>query len=167
MSTQFTLPFSGSSNNHPDTAGFQIADDSAGIAVDGISTGSSLFPGLPVVQSIGVRGISSAVPSTVQTGPIPQQFLSIGVQGLSASANGIGVSGSGERGVEGQSQAQNGIGVAGSGATGVSGSSIRPTGSGVFGNNDAEGGFGVTGTSAKGTGVLGVGGHNGVCWSQQ
>jgi hypothetical protein len=161
--SDLTLPFAGSSGNHPDVAGFQVADNSAGIAVAGISTGSSLFPGLPVVESIGVRGISQAVPGPFPpTGPVPQQLLSIGVQGLSEGATGVGVSGTGGTGVVGESQALDGTGVEGIGATGVFGTSIRPTGSGVLGRNDAEGGVGVSGTSANGTGIVGVGGHNGV-----
>lgn len=170
MSTPLALPFTGTSDNRPDVAGFQVIDTSAGVGVEGISTGSNPVPSGQVL-SIGVQGISQGVPNPNFPGSPPQQFASIGVRGSSTS--GIGVSGDGgTTGVVGQSSG--GTGVSGDGSTGVfgvgringvHGQSSSVNGSGVFGENNTDGGTGVQGSSSQGEGVRGVSGnprHGGV-----
>lgn len=170
MGTKLELPFSGTSNNRPDVPGFQVIDGIAGIAVDGLSTGSTLLPGGPgPVFSIGVRGTSQAVDLGIPTAPgVPPQFLvSIGV--LGSSPNGTGVRAEGKNGVFGQAsngtgvEGQGNVGVAGDGDTGVVGTGRRngvvgqtnsDTDAGVNGRSNGTG-FGVFGLSERGHGVEG------------
>lgn len=184
MANDLTLPFAGTGGfpvaGTPNLgAAFSITNELTGNAVTGISKGS--IPGGPgqLTLSIGIEGVSTAVPIDIPQPPgtPPSVLISIGVRGTSGSVGknvaSIGVSGSGNIGVSGEStgngigvegKSGGGVGVQGEGSTGVKG--ISGTGNGVVGDSEqsdavvgfahANGKAGVLGLAPDGNALAGI-----------
>jgi hypothetical protein len=175
-------PYEGDSHAQT-TAGLLGTNDAGGVGVQGTTSGYGPALSGTSVNGAAVFGRSesgSAViglaAGTAEPGHGPTGVLGCtssntdsGVRGDN-TGSGVGVSGSSVQGagVVGRSQHGSGIiGLAagtsepGHGPTGVLGCTGSGSDSGVWGDNTG-GGFGVSGSSANGTGVFGQGGFNGV-----